>query len=428
MKLHVENFLKIAKADLEFNGLTVIVGDNNTGKSTIGKLLFSLFDLYSSTDEQMKVARRNFVVNGGRFPSLQALDIDALIDDASLTEDGLVDILRTSPELHRVGISQADSEMYQDAEAKDVWIRQLAREIYARIVSSRKIPTRQFIMMHALTGLGNYFYGPLIPKRYGNDRDTIIRLEVHGKAIDIKIAGDSFLSKEDIVLLHKGWFVGSPALLNAVSQERVDDCMERVHVPLLKKMIENKNGDLVNAAMVDERLRFVAERLNALLPGIFVHRKNFKILDFKSDEFSEGIPVESLSMGLKSFALLRLMLERGVLQDEDVLVLDEPENHLHPSWQLVYAEIIVLLQKIFRLTVLLTTHSPYFLDAIRLYSAKHETRCNLTVYKPKELAVNEGVNKMSQVEIVDITDNEEELHKPFSSPLRELRNIGGEVG
>ena len=427
MKLHVENFLKIAKADLEFKGLTVIVGDNNTGKSTVGKLLFSLFDLYSSTDEQIKVARRNFVVNGGRFPRLQNLDMDALIDDASLTEEGLVDILRSSPDFHRVGMPQAGQEMHQTAEAKDVWIRQLARELYARIVDSRKIPARQFIMMHALTGLGNYFYGPLIPKRHGNDGDTIIRLEVHGKAIDIKISGNTFSSKEDIVLLHKGWFVGSPALLNAVSQGRVDDCMERVHIPLLKKMLENRDGDLVNAALVDERLRSVLERLNALLPGTFAQRKNYKILDFKSDEFPDGIQVESLSMGLKSFALLRLMLERGVLQDEDVLVLDEPENHLHPSWQLVYAEIIVLLQKIFRLTVLLTTHSPYFLDAIRLYSAKHETRCNLTVYKPKELAVDEVANKMSQVEIVDITDNEDELHKPFSSPLRDLRNIGGEV-
>ena len=85
--------------------------------------------------------------------------------------------------------------------------------------------------MHALTGFGNYFYGPLIPKRRGNDGDTLIRLEVHGKAIDIKISDNSFSSKEEIVLLHKGWFIGSPALLNAVSQERVDDCMEEGRRP-----------------------------------------------------------------------------------------------------------------------------------------------------------------------------------------------------
>lgn len=430
MKLHVENFLKIAKADLEFKGLTVIVGDNNTGKSTVGKLLFSLFDLYSSTDEQIKVARRNFVVNGGRFPNFQALDIDALIDDASLTEEGLADILRSSPEFHRVGMSQAGQEMKHPVEAKNVWVRQLAREIYARIVDSRKIPARQFIMMHALTGLGNYFYGPLIPKRHGNGGDTIIRLEIHGKAIDIKISDNLFSSKEDIVLLHKGWFVGSPALLNAVSQERVDDCTERVHIPLLKKLVENRDGDLVSAALVDERLQPVTERLNALLPGTFSQRKNYKILDFKSGEFPDGIPVESLSMGLKSFALLRLMLERGVLQDEDVLVLDEPENHLHPSWQLVYAEIIVLLQKIFRLTVLLTTHSPYFLEAVRLFSAKHGTNGALTVYKPKEkdFQRNMAGEISSQVEFVGITDNMEEMHIPFASPLRDLRNLSGEIG
>ena len=137
MKLHIENFLKIAKADLDLKGLTVIVGDNNTGKSTVGKLLFSIFDLYSSTDEQIKEARRNFVLNGGRFPSLQNLDIDALIDDSTLTEKGLGDILRTSSEFYRVGIAQSSQEMHPATRAKDLWTRQLAKEMYARIVDSR---------------------------------------------------------------------------------------------------------------------------------------------------------------------------------------------------------------------------------------------------------------------------------------------------
>ena len=33
MKLHVENFAKIKEADIEINGITVIAGENNTGKS-----------------------------------------------------------------------------------------------------------------------------------------------------------------------------------------------------------------------------------------------------------------------------------------------------------------------------------------------------------------------------------------------------------
>ena len=43
MKLHIENVAKIKKADIDVEGITVIAGSNNTGKSTIGKILFSIF-------------------------------------------------------------------------------------------------------------------------------------------------------------------------------------------------------------------------------------------------------------------------------------------------------------------------------------------------------------------------------------------------
>ena len=40
MKLKVNNFAKIKEADIIIDGITVIAGENNTGKSTIGKILF----------------------------------------------------------------------------------------------------------------------------------------------------------------------------------------------------------------------------------------------------------------------------------------------------------------------------------------------------------------------------------------------------
>ena len=43
MKLHIENFAKIGTADIRLDGLTVIAGQNNTGKSTLGKVLYSFF-------------------------------------------------------------------------------------------------------------------------------------------------------------------------------------------------------------------------------------------------------------------------------------------------------------------------------------------------------------------------------------------------
>ena len=40
MKLKIRNVAKIEKADLDLYGITVIAGNNNTGKSTVGKTVF----------------------------------------------------------------------------------------------------------------------------------------------------------------------------------------------------------------------------------------------------------------------------------------------------------------------------------------------------------------------------------------------------
>ena len=47
MKLRINNLCRVADADLDFDGITIIVGKNNTGKSTIGKALFSAFSLFA---------------------------------------------------------------------------------------------------------------------------------------------------------------------------------------------------------------------------------------------------------------------------------------------------------------------------------------------------------------------------------------------
>jgi predicted ATPase len=54
MKLNIENFAKIKNANINFNGITVIAGENNTGKSTVGKIMFSLFNSFNCMDEKIK--------------------------------------------------------------------------------------------------------------------------------------------------------------------------------------------------------------------------------------------------------------------------------------------------------------------------------------------------------------------------------------
>ena len=49
MKLVIENIGKIKKAEFDFRGITVIAGNNNTGKSTVGKVLYSFVPCESAT-------------------------------------------------------------------------------------------------------------------------------------------------------------------------------------------------------------------------------------------------------------------------------------------------------------------------------------------------------------------------------------------
>ena len=61
MRLKIENCAKISYAEFEFNGLTLIAGNNNTGKSTVGKVLYSLFRSLSNADKRVIERRQESI-------------------------------------------------------------------------------------------------------------------------------------------------------------------------------------------------------------------------------------------------------------------------------------------------------------------------------------------------------------------------------
>ncbi|VVM17606.1 hypothetical protein BSPWISOXPB_2973, partial [uncultured Gammaproteobacteria bacterium] len=64
-------------------------------------------------------------------------------------------------------------------------------------------------------------------------------------------------------------------------------------------------------------------------------------------------------------------------------MLDEPEVHLHPNWQLKYAEIITLLVKN-NINILVTTHSPYMIEALERYAEKYDIKDKTNFYLAKD--------------------------------------------
>ena len=63
VKLSLRNIAKVEQADIEINGITLIAGENNTGKSTVGRALFAVFNSFYDIENQVKQQREDSIEN-----------------------------------------------------------------------------------------------------------------------------------------------------------------------------------------------------------------------------------------------------------------------------------------------------------------------------------------------------------------------------
>lgn len=182
---------------------------------------------------------------------------------------------------------------------------------------------------------------------------------------------------------------------------------------LINNILYSEKPNTLDKILAEDKLKNIYDKLsNAVNDKILEKDGEFYL---EQDFFYEPISVHNLSAGLKSFAIIKMLLERNALKEDDILILDEPEIHLHPKWQLLYAEIIVLLQKEFNIYILITTHSPYFLEAIEMYSKLHGMQEKTNYY----LADIE--NKYSVFKLVN--DSIEDIYNIMAQPIEKLEDL-----
>jgi len=125
----------------------------------------------------------------------------------------------------------------------------------------------------------------------------------------------------------------------------------------------------------------------------------------------------NMAAGVKAFGVLEVLYRAGRLNQDLLLILDEPEVHLHPKWQLRYAELLARLTREVGLTVLLTSHSPYFLEALALYSEVHELKDRSSFYLAR-------LNEDGLTSALDnVTDHLEDIFDALNEPFQELEKL-----
>lgn len=103
-------------------------------------------------------------------------------------------------------------------------------------------------------------------------------------------------------------------------------------------------------------------------------------LHFVSEDGSVNIEIEKAATGFKTFTYLQRLLENGYLGENGLLLVDEPEAHLHPQWIVEYARLLVLLHKELGQKIMLATHNPDMVAALRAIAERENVLGNTHFY------------------------------------------------
>ena len=386
MKLHIENFAKISSADIQFDGLTVIAGDNNTGKSTVGKILYAVFRGLSNLDKRIRNARMDALRQAfADVPGYEMIgDVIPLLlkgsDPVSLISS-MIDAFWN--EGSKIGIPRPDA---QNAEK--------IRQSYVNVVNSsleksRALSDDDYGAMILARVFDCVFHKQYRPLQASNGRLKLV-LTVKGEENVLENVNSKWSKACPTKLMSIARLIATPDILSLINVPEFDkddadvkyfDKYTSEIVRELRKTIDRRTDSERIAS--EKALQEIYAKLDVAIRGAFQRDEQNDLSLFENGHLAPT-KAANLSMGLKAFVLLRHMLERGVLSEKDVLILDEPENHLHPEWQVIYAQAVVLLQKAFHLTLLVTSHSQFFVNALQRFAISEGIADKTHFYLSKE--------------------------------------------
>lgn len=416
MKLSLKNIGKIEDASIEINGITSIAGENNTGKSTVGRTLFSVFNSFHDMDFKIKEERIRGVKNvinliyqntsSKRFVSFNTRRLAKDIIDAS---EELQDDMQTLEDMVIAYISQYDKSFEENVKKLKL------KEWFSRLRNLLTIPEEDIFKAVLEKTMDIEFNGQI--NNIYSDKSGSIQLQIQDKTIDIRVHDNKVEDiNESIPLFAEAIYLDDPFILDdnhALYYRGGVGIMDHKTHLKHKLLHSREEANIVEEIAVNNKLDTIYKKISQVCSGEII-MDNHATLGYQRKDSDKVLDIRNLSAGLKTFVILKELLQNGSIEYNGTIILDEPEIHLHPEWQLIFAELIVLLHKEFGMHILLNTHSPYFLRAIQVYSAKHEVadRCK---YYLAELSGTSAV-------IHDVSNDIEKIYQKLSRPLQKLED------
>lgn len=451
MKLKIKNIGIVEQADIEIKSISVITGTNNSGKSTIGKVLFSLATVQNmASDDTILLNRYKSILNELNGIS-RWIDSNNYRDLYLKTKDLVRDIEREkgkeagafSSNYEFLESEFKEENLYSKLDEKinqliDI-VNRLVDEIpnnknlnisisnlRQRIIKSEEDKSIKILTLEEI--LSNEFSGNFISENKSGADSLIELTEDNGDKVNFYIENRIIDFEKSIFEISRDYseavYFDDPFLLDDPFARAMLFNKPNTHLYGYKHRRNtldqiNKASRMANYYDKSIQSDNIQNIFSKILEGE-VKRGNGGYF-YHNPNFSSEIGFDSLSAGMKSFSIIQMMIEYGLLNNAEYLILDEPETHLHPEWQVKFAELVVLISLHYPIRILVTSHSPYFVEALDIYSRKYNIDNDVKFYH------SYSDSSLGQSKIVDVSDNLEEIFESMYRPLNYLEELRDDI-
>lgn len=402
-KYIIRDYHAIKEAEIKLDGITVLSGINGCGKSTLSRWLYYLingakgFEIYLFDEYKNKIGN---ILSRMQFACADLeryIRKDDLLDKTSLYK--LIQIINEFGFVKNIRNVKIDTIEDLFLEALHVTKNFLTEAMSMDLPYTRKTRILNYLNIDVEDKDFNQAIEYFVEQntRLINKLSSQLKKDIQEREIKkfFDLINENFEIQNDI-----------PSFIQL--EEDGVDIIEKDHIstlfnlqqavyidtPMAVEMGDTENilwkalrDIMINEKQIDEfqlKEKKLMLRVKGILEGETVLEKGdlFKTnsLRYISKDKKVNILLKDAATGFKTFSYLQRLLENGLLNDETLLMIDEPEAHLHPQWIVEFARLLVLLNKELGLKIMIASHNPDMVAAIHDIANKEGVLENTNFY------------------------------------------------
>lgn len=426
MKLILENIGLLQHAEITLHKLCVIAGENDNGKSTVGKIVFCIVKAINRYKEDLQESKEFLVGekteeiffllrDGLRVAGPEVLDVLRALRNTSRHRATVAEQLDAIDE--SIGLVFSREEFRPDSKAK---IQDLRAEIQA--ILDQPEDTNRSIENAFNKVFASEFDASLLLQGATEGCIQLIENDLTLIHLVVKRNGVKLIGEAQPIVLKDATYVESPLILNSHdvllrSQTLLDMDQRRsgrLGLPFTtlhtKDLFDKLRTPVLPFDAFEQDKADFFEEIQDIIDGEIAYERRDR--DFVFRRRGESVSIKNTASGIKVFGLLQILIGNEFVAKNTVLIFDEPENHLHPKWQLKLAQMLVkLVEK--GVYVLVSSHSPYLIEALK----RGVDREDLTHHARFCLAKNR---------IIEDKDSLSEIFEVLAEPFDQFRQMDAE--